>query len=116
MELNLDELAAPRCVEYARAHLSLYRWWVRSCRQGKNTLGQEKVLRQLDRKGFVGSSEGSLFHDRVSAQLWLSKMWRDMADGFGLNIPQFIELAGKIGRMSLGYDADDVEGLSHISG
>lgn len=117
MPLDFQELAASKVLDYSQAHLALFRWWAKSCGQGKHSLGQEKVLRLLERKGLVSSGEGSLFHDRVNAQLWLSKMWRDMSDGtFGLNIPQFIELAGKIGRMLAGFDADDVEGFSHISG
>lgn len=117
MQLDFEELAAPRCWEYAQAHLLLYRWWVKACGQGKQSMGQEKIMRLFERKGLVGAGEGTLFRDRVSAQLWLSKIFRDMSDGsFGLNIPQFIELAGKIGRMLLGFDADDVDGISHISG
>jgi len=115
--LDFKELAAPRCLQYAQAHLALYRWWVKSCGQGKASLGQEKVLRLLEKKGLLGAGESNLFPDRVAGQLWLSKMWRDMSDGtFGLNIPQFIELAGKIGRLLSGFDAEDVEGCSHISG
>jgi len=115
--LEFEELGAPACLQYAQAHLTLYRWWVKSCGQGKHSLGQEKVLRLLERKGLVGTGAGELFHDRVTAQLWLSKVWRDMSDGtFGLNIPQFIELAGKIGRMLSGFETDDVDGLSHIGG
>lgn len=115
--IDFEESAAPRALEFSQAHLHLYRWWARSCGQGKNTLGQEKVLRQLERNGLVGSGAGQIFPDRVSAQLWLSKQWRDLADGaYGLNVPQFMELAGKIGRMLTGIDADDVDGLSHISG
>lgn len=118
MHLDFEELAAPRCWEYAQAHLLLYRWWAKSCGQGKQSMGQEKMMRLFERKGLVGAGGlPYIFHDRVSAQLWLSKMFRDMSDGsFGLNIPQFIELAGKIGRMLLGFDADDVDGISHISG
>lgn len=117
MPLDFQEMAAPACLNYAQAHLSLYRWWVKSCGQGKHSLGQEKILRLLDHKGLVGNGEGTLFHDRVNAQLWLSKMWRELADGaHGLNIPQFIELAGRIGRMLSGFDADDAEGMSHIGG
>lgn len=117
MQLDFEELATPRCWEYAQAHLLLYRWWVKACGQGKQSMGQEKIMRLFERKGLVGAGEGTLFRDRVSAQLWLSKIFRDMSDGsFGLNIPQFIELAGKIGRMLLGFDADDVDGISHISG
>lgn len=116
MQLDFQELAAPKCWEYAQAHLLLYRWWAKSCGQGKQ-MGQEKIMRLFERKGLVGAGEGTLFRDRVSAQLWLSKIFRDMSDGsFGLNIPQFIELAGKIGRMLSGFDADDDDGISHISG
>jgi hypothetical protein len=115
--LDLEELAAPQALQYAQAHLQLYRWWFRTCGQGKNTLGQEKVMRLLERKGFVGTSAKSLFPDRVTAQLWLSRIWREMSDGnFGLNVPQFVDLAGRIGRMLSGFDADDVDGFSHVAG
>jgi len=116
--LDFASLAAPKVLEYARAHLSLYRWWSKSCGQGKNTLGQEKLMRQLERRGCIGGKEeDSLFPDRVTAQLWLSKKWRDMTDGnYGLNLPQFVELAGKVGRMLEGFDPEDVEAVSHFSG
>lgn len=115
--LDFEELASPRVLEYAQAHLQLYRWWVKTCGQGKNSLGQEKVMRLLERKGFVGSAVKCLFPDRVTAQLWLSKLWREMTEGnFGLNVPQFIDFAGRVGRMLLGMDSDDSESLSHISG
>merc|ERR1719401_984224 len=103
--LDFEELASPRVLEYAQAHLQLYRWWVKSCGQGKNSLGQEKVMRLLERKGYVGSSVRCLFPDRVTAQLWLSKLWREMTEGnFGLNVPQFIDFAGRLGCRMLGMD------------
>jgi len=40
-----------------------------------------------------------------------------MTDGnYGLNLPQFVELAGKVGRMLEGFDPEDVEAVSHFSG
>lgn len=96
--LDFEELAAPEVIEYARAHLSLYRFWTRSCGPGKETLGQAQMVRLVERGGLVGS--GGIFADKVTAQLWFARNWRDAAGGaFGLNLPQFVTLVGRLGAM-----------------
>merc|ERR1712039_431219 len=119
--LDFEALVAPEVSGYARAHLCLYRWWRRRCSQGQNTLGQAQMLKLMDRGGLLGA--GALFQDRVSAELWLSRLWRDVTGGaFGLNLPQFVGVAGKLGQMLVGdvgtgaVDATDVSGLGHIEG
>jgi len=110
--LDFAKSAAPEVTEYAEAHLQLYRCWARSCGQEKESLGQLQLLKLVERGGLVGP--GALFQDRVAAQLWVSRVWRDLAEGaYGLNLPKFVHLAGRIGRMLLEgtqADADDGDG------
>eukprot|EP00931_Biecheleriopsis_adriatica_P102914 TRINITY_DN77817_c0_g1_i1.p1 TRINITY_DN77817_c0_g1~~TRINITY_DN77817_c0_g1_i1.p1 ORF type:complete len:1398 (-),score=286.85 TRINITY_DN77817_c0_g1_i1:2-4168(-) len=116
--IDFDELAAPEVFEFAKVHLALYRWWAKSCSQGRDSIGQAQVLRMLE-KCFLVGCDGALFPDRVSAQLWLSRIWRDLASGnFGLNLPQFIQLAGKLGVMLLGDEAaqEEVSRPHHVPG
>lgn len=107
--IDFPTMAAAEVTEYAEAHLTLYRCWSRSCGQGKESLGQLQLLKLLERGGLVGP--GALFADRVSAQLWVSRVWRDVAEGaYGLNLPKFVHLAGRIGNMLLeGMRADAEE-------
>jgi len=115
--LDFDCLAAEGVSEYAKAHLSLYRCWLRWCGQGQDTLGQAPMLKLIERIGLVG--QGATFPDRVTAQLWLSKEWRDTAGGaFGLSLPQFVALVGRIGCRMLGSQGNDEEldGPSHVEG
>lgn len=107
--LDFEALAAPEVMEYAKAHLALYRCWVRSCGQGKGTLGQAQMLRLMERVSMVG--HGCVFADRIGAQLWVSRMWRDIAPGsFGVNLPQFVTMASKLGRMLNGIPDAEKEG------
>merc|ERR1712107_609937 len=106
---------APLVVEFAQAHLALYRCWLRTCGQSQDTLGQAQMLKLLERSGLAGA--GCLFPDRVVAQLWLSKEMRVLTEGaFGLNLPQFVALASHIGLKLLGAATDDGEGPSLIEG
>eukprot|EP00929_Paragymnodinium_shiwhaense_P012288 TRINITY_DN11916_c0_g1_i4.p1 TRINITY_DN11916_c0_g1~~TRINITY_DN11916_c0_g1_i4.p1 ORF type:complete len:626 (+),score=115.16 TRINITY_DN11916_c0_g1_i4:599-2476(+) len=102
--LDLEGLAAPEVTAYAHAHQLLYRCWRRCIGMqsgGAVTLRQGAVLKLLERIGVVG--EGCLHSGRISAQLWLTNVWRDIADGaFGLDFLQFIVFAGKTGRLLLG--------------
>ena len=60
------------------------------------------MLKLLERRGFVGPEK--LFSERISAQLWLTKVWRVAADGaFGLDLPQFVRLASHLGMMLDGF-------------
>lgn len=112
--LEFHRLVAPRVWEYMEAHLALFRCWSKGCGQGREQLGQAQVLRLLERGGLVGA--GCIFSDRVSAQLWLSRMWRDIAGGtFGLSLPQYVILVGKIGQMLAG-DTDGEGSVSPIAG
>jgi len=96
--LDFGELAAPDVANYAKAHLTLYRLWVKSCGPGQSTLGQVPLEKLMDRRGFVGP--GRLFPDRIHVQLWLTRKWRDFAAGsFGLDFPQFVQVAGCLGIM-----------------
>eukprot|EP00930_Biecheleria_cincta_P007116 TRINITY_DN108263_c0_g1_i1.p1 TRINITY_DN108263_c0_g1~~TRINITY_DN108263_c0_g1_i1.p1 ORF type:complete len:1395 (+),score=287.84 TRINITY_DN108263_c0_g1_i1:116-4300(+) len=105
--IDFEELAAPEVMEFARSHLQLYRWWQKSCGQGRDSLGQAQSLRMLEKCSLVGNVEGALFPDRVAAQLWLSKAWRDLASGnFGLNLPQFLQLASRLGVLLLAQGGD----------
>mmetsp|Transcript_57260 Transcript_57260/g.145428 ORF Transcript_57260/g.145428 Transcript_57260/m.145428 type:complete len:991 (+) Transcript_57260:454-3426(+) len=98
--LDFEDLAAPEVFEYSNAHLQLYRWFVRACGNSRDSLGQAQVQRLLERNGLVGDQSGALFPDRVTAQLWLSRVWRELAPGnYGLNLPQLVTLAGRIGHM-----------------
>eukprot|EP00747_Dinoflagellata_sp_TGD_P068004 gnl/TRDRNA2_/TRDRNA2_155526_c0_seq3.p1 gnl/TRDRNA2_/TRDRNA2_155526_c0~~gnl/TRDRNA2_/TRDRNA2_155526_c0_seq3.p1 ORF type:complete len:162 (+),score=29.67 gnl/TRDRNA2_/TRDRNA2_155526_c0_seq3:223-708(+) len=110
--LDLAELAAAEVVEYAEAHLKLYRCWRRCCGPSQDTLGQVQALKLFERGGLIGST----FPDRVAAQLWISRVWRSAADGnFGLNLPQFVRFAGRLGRMLAGgawSEDDDDAGLT----
>lgn len=118
--VDFESFAAPRVAEYAQAHLALYRCWLRACGQSQETLGQVGMLKLLERGAMIGP--GALFPDRVAAQLWMSREWRDVAEGaFGLNLPQFVVLAGKLGCRLLGNQgasgADDEEaGPSSVDG
>merc|ERR1712060_58101 len=90
---------APDVLEYAKIHLALYRSFVKGCGAGRDSLGQAQVLKMVEKAGLIGDSQ-ALWQDRVSSQLWLSRVWRELAPGvFGLNLPQFVVLAGRIGRM-----------------
>jgi len=96
--LDFEDLVAPEVQEYSIAHLQLYRWWLRACGNSRDSLGQAQVQRMLERNGLVGDS--TLFADRVSTQLWLSRAWRELAPGnYGLNLPQFVSLASRLGLM-----------------
>jgi len=106
--IDFEDLVAPEVWEYAQAHLSLYRWWVRSCGNGRDSLGQAQVQRLLEKSGLIGESGGAVFPDRISCQLWLSRVWRELAPGaFGLNLPQFVLLCGRIGQMLEGTPKPD---------
>lgn len=97
--INFEALAAPEVLEYAKSHLLLYRLWTRGCGTGRDSLGQAQVMKMFEKGGLVGDGN-SLWSDRVTAQLWLSRVWRELAPGvFGLTLPQFVTLAGRIGRM-----------------
>lgn len=113
--LHFDELVAPDVLEYARAHLSIYRCWSRNCGM-QETLGQAQVLKLLERGGVVSD----VFQDKVSAQLWLTRIWRSAAVGaFGLSFPRFVCLASRIGKLLIaGCDApeDEEDAPSHIQG
>ncbi|CAE8612104.1 unnamed protein product [Polarella glacialis] len=107
--IDFEALAAPEVSEFARAHLLLYRTWGKCCGQGRDSVGQAQILRLLEKCSMVGTGDG-IFSDRVAAQLWVSRAWRDLANGnFGLNLPQFIALAGKLGLMVAGGAASDME-------
>jgi len=110
-------MAAASVTEYAQAHLVLYRLWRQTCGR-QETLGPAPALKLLERMGLVQA--GSLFQDRVTGQLWLSKAWREAAGAaFGLNLPQFVSMAGRLGKMMLNGGAevtDDDEGPSHVQG
>eukprot|EP00927_Polykrikos_kofoidii_P030196 TRINITY_DN26020_c0_g1_i1.p1 TRINITY_DN26020_c0_g1~~TRINITY_DN26020_c0_g1_i1.p1 ORF type:complete len:1011 (+),score=158.42 TRINITY_DN26020_c0_g1_i1:300-3035(+) len=106
--VDFASLAEPQVVRYARAHLALYRMWTRNCGQGRDSLGQPQMLRLMERLNLVG--QGALFSDRIAAQLWLSRMWREVASGaYGLNLPQFVGLVGRLGRMILGISEAEGE-------
>jgi len=119
--LDFEALAAPEVTEYAQAHLSLYRCWRRSCGGSQDTLGQAQMLKLLERGNLIGSGGGTLWTDKVACQLWLSRIWRTAAEGaFGLNLPQFVTLVGRIGQMLIvggtAADPEDAEDSSHIGG
>jgi len=96
--LDFGELVAPDVVNYAKAHLALYRLWAKSCGPGQSTLGQVPLEKIIDRRGFVGS--GRPFTDKIHVQLWLTRKWRDFAAGsFGLDFQQFVQVAGCLGSM-----------------
>eukprot|EP00933_Yihiella_yeosuensis_P056049 TRINITY_DN55025_c0_g1_i1.p1 TRINITY_DN55025_c0_g1~~TRINITY_DN55025_c0_g1_i1.p1 ORF type:complete len:230 (-),score=46.12 TRINITY_DN55025_c0_g1_i1:29-718(-) len=100
--LDFSELAAPMVLEYSHAHMAMYRCWRRSTALSQDTLGQAQFLKLLDRcGGIIGA--GELFPDKVAAQLWLTRIWREAAEGnFGLSLPQFVDLASELGRLLLG--------------
>eukprot|EP00928_Gymnodinium_smaydae_P045553 TRINITY_DN30359_c0_g1_i1.p1 TRINITY_DN30359_c0_g1~~TRINITY_DN30359_c0_g1_i1.p1 ORF type:complete len:785 (+),score=170.24 TRINITY_DN30359_c0_g1_i1:301-2655(+) len=114
--LDCEVLAAEGVNAYARSHLAAYRCWVRSCGQSQDTLGQVQMLKLLERGGMIGA--GASFPDRVAAQLWLSREWRDVALGaFGVTFPQFVALLSRLGRRLVGSgEAKEEEGEepSHI--
>eukprot|EP00929_Paragymnodinium_shiwhaense_P028761 TRINITY_DN16604_c0_g1_i1.p1 TRINITY_DN16604_c0_g1~~TRINITY_DN16604_c0_g1_i1.p1 ORF type:complete len:1298 (-),score=348.24 TRINITY_DN16604_c0_g1_i1:93-3986(-) len=113
--LDLEALAAEPVLEYAKAHLQTYRVWRRNCGTGRDTLGQAQMLRLMEKLDMVGP--GSLFQDRIAAQLWLSRIWRDVAMGsYGLNLPQFVAMAGRLGRMINGEDKAQVDMEFHDGG
>mmetsp|Transcript_120507 Transcript_120507/g.239864 ORF Transcript_120507/g.239864 Transcript_120507/m.239864 type:complete len:924 (+) Transcript_120507:122-2893(+) len=96
--LDFGELVAPDVVNYAKAHLALYRLWARSCGPGQSTLGQVPMEKLMDRRGFVGP--GRPFADKIHVQLWLTRKWRDYAAGsFGVDFQQFVQVAGCLGNM-----------------
>jgi len=119
--LDFEALVAPDVTQYARAHLTLYRCWCRNCGQNQDTLGQAQMLRLIERGGLT--APGSLWPDKVAAQLWLTRVWRGLSEGaFGLNLTQFVVMAGWIGQMLAGEiapHATELElenGPSRISG
>lgn len=117
--LDLPSLASGEVVEYAEFHLQLYRLWGRACGLSQDSLGQAGLLKLLERAGLIGST--GLFPDRVSGQLWLARVWRDATDGnFGLSLPQFVLVAGRLGRLLLAGCTDpepsEEDGPSQIQG
>jgi len=121
--LDFEALAAAEVAEYAQAHLALYRCWRRSCGASQDTLGQERMLKLIERGSLIGA--GGLFPDKVTAQIWFSRIWRDVAEGaFGLRLHQFVRLVGRLGRMlaegpaALAADAaaEDADGSRRIEG
>jgi len=112
--LDFDDLVIPDVTEYARAHYALYRIWVRSCGPGQSTLGQAQMQKLLERRGFVGSD--LLFEDRLTAQLWLTKVWRVAAEGaFGLDLFQFVRLASRVGLMLRDGEAADGADFENVA-
>jgi len=61
--------------------------------------------------GHTGEHHSNYPPAPVTAQLWISRVWRDMTGGaFGLNLPQFVGFARRIGQLLLGSaDTDDGE-------
>lgn len=119
--LDFGALTADPVMEYAKAHLALYRFWCKSCGQGKESLGQAQMMRLVERAGLVGT--GKMWPDKVSANLWFSRFWREFTAGaYGLNLPQFVALIGRIGRMmcaGIGPEAEgseDAERVTHVAG
>jgi len=116
--LDVDELVAPDVMEYAKAHLAAYRCWCKLCGPSQDLLGPASMLKLLERRGFVGP--GAVFHDKVAAQLWLTKEFRESAEGaFGLSLPQFVRTVGHVGKLLLqdgtGGEPEEDEPPSHIT-
>lgn len=101
--LDFEGLVTPDVLEYSRSHLALYRAWFQGCGPAQSTLGQAQLVKLLERRGFVGPK--LLFQERLAAQLWLTKIWRSVADGaFGLDFVQFVHVVGRIGDLLLAGD------------
>lgn len=114
--LDFDVLAASEVCEYAHSHLALWRCWRRNCGTSQDTLGQAQMLKILERSNLVGNAGDAVFPDKVAAQLWLLRVWRKASDGaFGLRLPQFVELIGKLGCMLLSGGLAADEDLSEAS-
>lgn len=115
LPLDIEALVESELIEYVAAHLSLYRCWRRSCASSQGTLGQVQFVKLVERAGLVGT--GAVFADRIAVQLWVQKAWREIDGAYGVNLPQFVSVAGRLGKMLLGDPIDeDGETASHIQG
>eukprot|EP00933_Yihiella_yeosuensis_P042643 TRINITY_DN3728_c0_g1_i11.p1 TRINITY_DN3728_c0_g1~~TRINITY_DN3728_c0_g1_i11.p1 ORF type:complete len:741 (-),score=134.00 TRINITY_DN3728_c0_g1_i11:254-2476(-) len=110
--VEFDDAADPEVVEFAKYHLLLYRCWLKHCGSGHQTLSQAQILRLFEKGLLIGEGAGSLFPDRITGQLWISRTWRVLAEGnFGLNFAQFTDLAGRVGDMLLARSDPDYVGM-----
>eukprot|EP00931_Biecheleriopsis_adriatica_P096163 TRINITY_DN6980_c0_g1_i1.p1 TRINITY_DN6980_c0_g1~~TRINITY_DN6980_c0_g1_i1.p1 ORF type:complete len:792 (-),score=155.59 TRINITY_DN6980_c0_g1_i1:199-2574(-) len=117
--LDFADLSADTAAEYVKAHLELCRCWSKACGSNQDTVSQASVLKLLQNAGMFGQT--SLFSNRVSCQLWLTRVWREASEGgFGLTLPEFVAVAGRLGGMLLAgctdSELDEADRPSHFQG